>query len=210
MTVLSASCVSLGLVLGPAPVLALASQAPATPFGLDTAGFWILVLCALLLAAATTALWLLVIRAKDLSESADRWSALDKIHSQLGKLVGERSDIDLRRLEHVLLDVRDGLKKVEGAFLDSVQQGRSPDGGTAAGAGGPREISERVVNRLLALGYERVELAAEDEQLAAVAGGDGAVLVEAQRGGSLYKGRVHFENGAIRDVDMRSSHSTFP
>jgi hypothetical protein len=74
----------------------------------------------------------------------------------------------------------------------------------------PATPGERVVNRLLALGYERVQIATDRELLAQAFRSEGEVLVEAYRQGVLHKGRVVVRGGRITDVDVLPAYSIFP
>ena len=75
---------------------------------------------------------------------------------------------------------------------------------------GPGHVAERVVNRLLALGYERVELIGGAEELAGLAHTDGQVLVEARRDGVPCKGRVTIRSGRIEAVHLQPAFPAFP
>lgn len=71
-------------------------------------------------------------------------------------------------------------------------------------------LGERVTNRLLALGYERVQIVTDHELLDEIAEADGEALVEAWRNGVLHKGRVVVTAGEISAVDVHPSYSIFP
>jgi hypothetical protein len=65
---------------------------------------------------------------------------------------------------------------------------------------------ERALNRLLALGYEQVEVVTPRDAVDP----DGSILVEARRSGAIYKGAVRLSGGAVADVALRPSHELFP
>jgi hypothetical protein len=138
---------------------------------------------------------------------------LESIAADLARLAGERGDLDLRRLEHVLIELRDGGRRLEDAWLTAGRAARSAELPERA-PDGPAGLGERVVNRLLALGYERVRLITSPEQLAALAaeprGGNGEILVEARRSGAPCKGRVLLRSGALTEVEIRPAYSVFP
>jgi hypothetical protein len=72
-------------------------------------------------------------------------------------------------------------------------------------------LGERITTRLLAMGFERIEVLTPLEQLEHLqAGGEGEVLVEARRAGAHHKGRVLVKDGAICDVKLRDSYEAFP
>lgn len=152
-------------------------------------------------------------RLRELRADLRRLERLESIDATLTRLAGERGDLDLRRLEHVLLELRDALRRLEDAWLSSSQSAHRSEAPERA-AGAPAGLGERVVNRLLALGYERVRLITPPEELAALAaeprGGNGEITVEARRNGALCKGRVLLRAGALTEVEIRPSYSVFP
>ena len=167
--------------------------------------------CALLLLAA--ARWLRI-------ESVNRRQVdlLARIDSSLGRLAESHGDLELRRLEHVLIDIRDGQKRQEERLLtlgDAVAQAR--ESAVAPERPGPAAIEERgvalrdrIVSRLLALGFERIELLASSSEIEGMVGAEGEVSVEARRAGAWHKGRVVIRSGSIADVTMRASFEAFP
>ena len=150
----------------------------------------------------------------------ERASALDKLEPLAGhvrKLAESEDALDLRRLEHVLVDIRDGQRRVEERLLglvESLEHSRdvlhpqAPQSPPTPGGAAP--LAERVVTRLLALGYERIELLTPLDDIESLADDDGELVVEARKDGSLHKGRVHVRSGAIVDVQLRSTYEAFP
>ena len=120
----------------------------------------------------------------------------------------ERDDLDLRRIEHALLEIRDGQRRLEDRLMRGVESGGAPLA-SGAGDGTPASLVERVTTRLLAQGFERVQVVTPRDELPE-GDADGAVLVEAHRDGVLYKGRVEVRAGALHDVDMKPAYSAFP
>jgi hypothetical protein len=112
-----------------------------------------------------------------------------------------------------LRELRADLRRLEDAWLVGSQAARLPEAPERV-QGAPANLGERVVNRLLALGYERVRLITSPEDLAALAaeprGGNGEITVEARRDGALCKGRVLLRSGALTEVEIRPSYSVFP
>lgn len=167
-----------------------------------------------LLAASTVALWLLVVRLKRMDSKVAHLEKLEGIQGSLGRLQEENGGLDLRRLEHVLIDIRDGQKRVEDRMLAVVE--RSSGGGRNAGAiepvtaGSAESLAHRIVTRLLSLGYERVQLVTPWEKIGEMVGGDGEVTVEARREGAACKGRIVVKRGAIVDVQLQSAYTAFP
>lgn len=165
---------------------------------------------ALLLAvcAGVVGVWQLVRRTHDLERAARRLDALDEIKSGLQRLNADREDLDLRRIEHALLEIRDGQRRLEDRLMSLIESRATP-GAVASRDQTPAGLVERVTTRLLAQGFERVQIVTPREELPA-GEADGSVLVEAHRDGVLYKGRVEVRAGALLDVDLKPAYSAFP
>jgi hypothetical protein len=167
-----------------------------------------------LLAVLGAGVWLALARLKRMEAKAAHLERLERIEGLVEQLKGERGELDLRRLEHVLIDIRDGQKRVEDRMLAVLER---PGGATrsagaleAASAGTAAALADRIVTRLLALGYERVHLVTPAEEIGAMIAGEGAVTVEARREGAACKGRVVVRRGAIVDVQLQSAYTAFP
>lgn len=137
---------------------------------------------------------------------------LGELRDRLARLEQERAVVDLRRIEHLLIDARDGQVRLEDALLRSVERAAPA---VAQGPGRPpasavEELIERVHNRLLAMGYERVQVVSAREQLEPLTAGRGEVLVEARRGGVIHKGKLSLAEGRILDVAMLPPYALFP
>lgn len=171
---------------------------------------WLLAALVVTTSAAALGVAMLVRRLRDLGSAADRLQGLEDIRSSLHEIARARGDLDLRRIEHVLIEIRDGQRRLEDAILRATQVPAAP----AEGPGPPDTLglSERIVQRLLAHGYERVHLVPSLEELAATFAAEGAheVLVEARRGGVLCKGRVLVRDGAVTDVELKPAYTMFP
>lgn len=146
---------------------------------------------------------------------------LATIAARLEKSAAERSDIDLRRTEHVLIDIRDGLKGLEDAVIEAASRTTVVEREIvpAAPAAGSDEdakadaadvVVERLHNRLGALGYERVHLLGEREIYELAALGRAEIPVEARRDGVVHKGRCIVEKGRVLDVRMDPPYRLFP
>ncbi|MFT5284594.1 MAG: hypothetical protein ACI8TQ_000751 [Planctomycetota bacterium] len=175
---------------------------------------WIVALFVLIGTACAIALWMLVAGLRGLDRLDERLEVLAELTSMVRKLTSEREDIDLRRLEHVVVDIRDGQKRTEDVLLRAVetqaQQSRGESDGVLVPATPSPTVSERVVNRLLAMGYERVQIISRAADVMKLANDDGEVLIEAHRQGALYKGTVLVRGGTISDVELHPSYSIFP
>ena len=113
----------------------------------------------------------------------------------------ESSETASRRAAEAL---RAGLAEVRDAL------GGGAGGAAPAAPSGAAGVVERIQTRLLAMGYtEPVVVSAADDIASAVESG-GAVVVEARRAGSVHKGRVTLDGGAIAGVELRPSHDIFP
>lgn len=197
------------------PVPAILAD-PSLQSFLGEPGFWPTVLALVACAAAVAAaigVWVLVGRARELGGLAGRPDALEELVGHVRRIAAERDDIDLRRIEHALVDLRDGQRRLADAFLRTVEvEARERLNGGAATAG-DRTLAERVTDRLLSLGFDEVRIVTDSAELCAIADSDpaeGSVLVEARLSGVLHKGRVQVRDGRIVDQELRSAHSIFP
>lgn len=189
------------------------SLAPYPLAALATLQIWLLSAGLLIGLGLGLGLWTLIGLLRELRGELRGLSQLEAIDANLARLCAERGDLDLRRLEHVLLELRDVGRRLEDAWLATGRSGRPAEGPERV-AGAPASLGERVVNRLLALGYERVRLVTPPEELAALAGeergGNGEILVEARRDGAPCKGRVLLRSGALTEVEIRPAYTVFP
>ena len=171
---------------------------------------WLAAALLIAVCAGVAGVWVLIGRMRELERLGARLEALEDVREALSRLVADREDLDLRRVEHVLIEMRDGQKRLEDAFLRTVQRPSTEYPQVSGAAPSDVRLSERVTNRLLALGYEQIRILSERELLESVSDGDGEILVEARRHGGICKGRVHVRAGALTDVDLQPSWSTFP
>lgn len=194
------------------------ARLPSSPTDVSPASAWIAAslpwLCAAILiacAAGVVGVWILVQRARELDRLGSRLDVLDALHVSLTKLISAREDLDLRRVEHVLIELRDGQKRLEDALLRAVEARRSLEltAGRSVAIGGA-ELAERVENRLLALGYERIVIVNGQAELDEIAEQGGEVLVEARRDGVPCKGKLVVRGGALTDVAMQAAYAAFP
>lgn len=189
---------------------------------------WFLAAAAGLTAVGAVAAWMIVHRARRIEERLARLDRLDELAAGVKTLAAREGELDLRRLEHVLIDIRDGQRRVEDRMLALLEararhvvEGRSSSLGDEAATGGAlvpasasaeagAALSDRIVTRLLALGYERIVLVTPTDEIARVAREGGAVVVESRRDGAACKGRVIVADGRIHDLQIQSAYSTFP
>jgi len=167
-----------------------------------------------LLAVLGAGVWLALARLKRMEAKAAHLERLERIEGLVEQLKAERGELDLRRLEHVLIDIRDGQKRVEDRMLAVLERSAGAKRGAGAletvAAGSAEALSDRIVTRLLALGYERVQLVTPQEKIGEMIAGDGEVTVEARREGAACKGRIVVRRGAIVDVQLQSAYTAFP
>lgn len=180
------------------------------PDWLPEALFALVATLVVLALAGTALLWLVVVRLRVLEARAGALDRLQDVQASLARLVQERDDLDLRRIEHLLVDLRETQERLEDALLRAVESASARAESRAVVPHAPENLGERVVNRLLALGYERVQVVTRPEKLTELAAGGGEVLVEARRQGVLHKGRVVIRGGRISDVELNPAYSIFP
>lgn len=163
-----------------------------------------------LLVLGTVCAWLLWRQHELLAALGGRLAALDRlaeIERATSALAAARGDLDLRRIEHALVDLRDAQRRLEDALLRAVERGAS---GASGGAPASPDLADAITNRLLALGYERVQIAGSAEDLGRLAAADGDVLVEARKSGVAHKGRVLVRGGRIHAVEIQPPFAVFP
>ena len=169
----------------------------------------------------------LLVRARQSEASLRKLDGLADLHSAMKRAGESRDALDLRRVEHVLIDIRDGQKRLEERLFALVEarhrrssqtsssSARESKGGSGRTNGSSPPISgaalsDRIVDRLLALGYERVEIITPLDKLEVLAREGGEAQVEARRDGALHKGRAIVRAGTIADVQLRASYEIFP
>jgi len=180
---------------------------PSAPFGWLT---WIGSGCLLALGIVIWQLRSVTAALRAQARELDRLQRLEAIADSLEAMAEGADQLGRRRLEHVLIDIRDGHRRFEERWLaqsgkQSVQGGGLPVYESPAGS-----LSERVTNRLLAMGFERIDVLTPIEELQVIGDGSGKVRVEAKRAGVAHKGHVELREGAIADVHLRDSYDAFP
>ncbi len=154
---------------------------------------WILVTLQQLLAQGTDS--------KGSTDMSDHWDRVDQHLASIRD--GQGQALDLRRIEHLLVDIREGHKRLEERWTQAVES-------SAESHHASLPLAERVRARLLNLGFERIEILTPSEYHSGLLEGGGEVLVEARRSGASYKGKVRIEDGQLIDVNLRPSHTMFP
>jgi len=182
--------------------------APLVPGWWPEAVLWLGLALLVAGAVAAAGVWSVVRRLERLRGELRRLETLDELQRNVARWLAERDDLDLRRIEHILIDLRDGSRRVEEQLLRAGEL-RAEASDTLVPAVAP-SVGERVVNRLVALGYERVELVTPFQELEAMAASGGDVVVEARREGVLCKGRVRVRAGRIEAVQLQPALSVFP
>ncbi|MFT7667691.1 MAG: hypothetical protein ACI8X5_000374 [Planctomycetota bacterium] len=177
-------------------------------------------LAIILLTAITAILWTMVNRQSRMESRLGRLDRLDEIRSQVTRIADAGGDLELRRLEHVLIDIRDGQKRFEERLLLQAESARQEAQlephltpvTKDAERSSRSSLSERIHNRLLAMGYERIQLLTPFEELSEIVeqGGEGEVMAEARLAGAVCKGRIVIRGGTIAAVELKGSHAMFP
>lgn len=166
----------------------------------------------------------LVTSVRKLEKRLGSLDRLQGLEAALQKLAEREAAIDLRRTEHTLLDVRDQLKRLEERLLavaesrvrDTAERADLADRAGTDLVTGPSAaastslVTDRILARLLALGYERIQIVTSSTDLAALAAGEGIAIVEARRDGALCKGRVRVAAGLVGAVEVQPAYSAFP
>ena len=189
----------------------ISPQAGELPTWMLEGVFWLAVGALLALLATAIGVWTLVSRMRELREEEKRLSILGEIESKVGRLLAAREDLEVRRLEHLLIDVRDVLRRLEQRLLASQAPAlpAAATGDLLVPAPSPG-LAERVTNRLLAQGYAEVQILLGVDAMADLGQRDGEVPIEARRQGVLFKGRVLVRSGRIEAVEMNPAYSVFP
>jgi len=183
-------------------------ETPTTQAAADWLGPALLWLVGALCVLSAFSAWLFWRQQELLAELGGKLAALERlagIETSVRGLSDARGDLDLRRIEHVLVDLRNAQRGLEDALLRAIERGSAA--GAAPAAPG---LSDAITNRLLALGYERVQIAAAADELARLESADGDVLVEARKSGVAHKGRVLVRGGRIHAVEIQPPFAVFP
>ena len=210
-------------------MLPLALQDAAAPWW-ESSQLWVAVALLLAVCALGSLLWQALARLKALEAQLMRLDLLEKLSGTLTGLAEGQASLDLRRVEHLLTDIRSGQGRMEDALLArlySPAQDQARGLASAEGAAGAdpearaaalaAALAERIVNRLLAQGFERVRLLLPVPELAALLSQDseegafnGEVPLEARRHGGLVKGRAIIRAGVIEEVSIQENYGAFP
>lgn len=166
------------------------------------------------LGACAWPLWILIGRFRRLEKRLGKLEVLERIESVLARVLDERDDLDLRRLEHVLVELRDDVRRQNERLISTLESLRQRSDARTSAAVAPEApgngLAERIISRLLAQGFERIDLLTPAEEFESIARSEGEVQVEARRDGTPHKGRVRVRDGVIVDVHLRSSYQVFP
>jgi hypothetical protein len=175
------------------------------------------VVACLFLLATVLAAWVCALHLKAIEKRLSELDRLSELKAAIQPLVDGRGELDLRRLEHVLIDIRDGQRRVEERLLTVIESSHGQTVHASAmepiaisAASAASSLADRVVTRLLALGYERVQVVTPRDELAKLVEQDGDILVEARRDGAPCKGHVSVRGGRLADVQIQAAYSAFP
>lgn len=160
--------------------------------------------------AAALAAWAIVRRMERLRAALGTLETLPELQRTLTRWLAERDDLDLRRIEHLLIDLRDGSKRMEELYLRGEERRARAQTSEALVPFSPPALGERIVNRLVTLGYEHIELITPNAELESIAQQGGDVLIEARREGVQCKGRVRVRGGRIETVQLQPAFPIFP
>lgn len=163
-----------------------------------------------LLGACAVASWVAVVRLGEIERSLRGLSRPEDLPAVGSRNQSGAEGLDLGRVEQLLTEIREGSRRLEDALLRSLANARPGQGIGEAAPTHSSELSERVTNRMLALGYERVVVITPREQFESIHRDGGDVLVEARRDGAPCKGKAIFRGGALIDVSMQSAYAIFP
>lgn len=178
---------------------------------LPEALLWVALAALIVLVVTAVGVWTLISRLSVLAGDTRRLGILERIAEDLGRVTHEREDLDLHRIEHVLVDIRTAQVRLEEALLRTLEaQAAGSERDLLAPQAAPESLAERVVNRLLSLGFGQIQLVTPVEEIQALNSEDGEVIVEVKRAGVLHKGRVLVRGGRLAEVEVQPSYAIFP
>ena len=184
------------------------SRSPLSALALSDDWSWLVLA---LLGACAVAAWVAVARLAEIERRLKSHERGDDPPPSASGGARAREALDVRRLEQVLIEIRDGSKRLEDALLRSQRAASATELAAPTSPGAPgADLGERVTNRMLAQGYERIVVVTPREQFAAILESGGEIQVEARRDGAPCKGKAVFKGGALVDVVMQSAYATFP
>jgi len=177
---------------------------------ISEAGHWVLLSIAILAAAGVVILFTLAKRLREISERLEQLDRLEGLERSLSGLKEVGEAVDLERLEHLVEDLRDTNRRIGRQLVDLTEQSvTEQDLQETSRPVGPL-LGERITNRLIVLGCERIELLVGAGDLEHIAAEGGEVAFEARRDGAMAKGRVEVADGRLVNVDISTSHQMFP
>ena len=173
-------------------------------------GLWLDLLFVAAAIAGVSLLYLLNSRTAQLEERLKGLESLSGLETSLKELKEGQEGVDLERVEHLLEDLRDANRRTGRQLIDLVEQRASEAAIVESGRPAGPLLGERIMNRLLVLGCERIELLVGAGDLERIAAEGGEVGFEARRDGAMAKGRVEVADGRLVNVDISTSHQMFP
>ncbi len=177
---------------------------------LSAASPWAELATALFAAVGVGLLYYLYRRSESLEDRLKDLEGLGRLESSLDSLKEGMDAVDLERLEHLVEDLRDTNRRIGRQLLELTERtvSEEPPQETSRPVGAM--LGERITNRLIVLGCERIELLVGAGDLEHIAAEGGEVGFEARRDGALAKGRVEVADGRLTNVDISTSHQMFP
>jgi len=177
---------------------------------LSAVGPWADLIAAAAAIAGVALLYLLYTRIARVDERLKDLEGLARLEETLKGLKDGATGVDLERVEHLLEDLRDANRRVGRQLIDLTEQTVSESVSQETSRPVGPLLGERITNRLIVLGCERIELLVGSGDLERIAAEGGEVGFEARRDGALAKGRVEVADGRLVNVDISTSHQMFP
>jgi len=180
------------------------------PIDISAAGPWAELATALFAAVGVWVLFLLYRRSESLDARLKELEGLGRLEASLSSLKEGMDSVDLERLEHLVEDLRDTNRRIGRQLLELTERTVAEEAPQEANRPVGAMLGERITNRLIVLGCERIELLVGAGDLERIAAEGGEVGFEARRDGAMAKGRVEVADGRLVNVDISTSHQMFP
>ena len=177
---------------------------------ISAAGPWVELATAVLAGVGVGVLVLLYRRSERMEARLGELEALGRLEESVGGLREGMESVDLERLEHLVEDLRDTNRRIGRQLLELTEQRLVEEEPRESARPVGAMLGERITNRLIVLGCERIELLVGAGDLERIAAEGGEVGFEARRDGAVAKGRVSVADGRLVNVDVSTSHQMFP
>jgi hypothetical protein len=175
-------------------------------------GPWAELVTAALAGVGIVVLIMLYKRSERLEARLGVLDALDRLEGSVEALKEGLGGVDLERLEHLVEDLRDTNRRIGRQLVELAERSVEMEPESLERVQRPvgAMLGERITNRLIFLGCERIELLVGAGDLERIAAEGGDVGFEARRDGAVAKGQVSIADGRLVDVDISTSHQMFP